>query len=958
MRLRRTLGPEAGSRLVTRHPGYLLVADTEEVDLLCFTQLCRAGHEAARAAQWERASAVLEKGLALWRGEPLADVVSSALHRDEAPRLEQARAQALEWRAEVDLHLGRHEEIVADLRQLTARYPLRERFHAQLMQALCQSGLRAESLEAYRIARERLVTELGVEPGPELQQLQRRILRGDRSVVGAGKADGAASVRPVRAESAAGSLSATQIPRQLPPAVRPFAGRRAELATLSAMLEEAAPNTAAVTVIAGMGGVGKTALAVHWARQAAGRYRDGQLYFNLRGYDPGTPTTAADALAACLRALGVPPSDIPADEAGRSALFRSMVASRRMLIVLDNANTAEQVRPILPGAPGCAVVVTSRDSLASLVARDGALRLDLDPLLQEEATSLLAELIGSRADAEPETISVLATWCARLPLALRVAAELTCSRPAAPISDLAHELRDQRERLDALVLDDDPSTSIRAVFSWSWRSIDTRARQMFVRLSLHPGPDFEPYSVAALTGLPVTQTRSLLHVLSRAHLLQAGTAGRYALHDLLRDYARELAAQHLDAGDRMAAMTRLLDHYAYTCAQAMDVYLPAARHRRPRIPRPDSPTPPLSGAAAALTWLDQERAALVAAADFAAHHGYPEHVSLLAATAEEYLSGASYYPEAITLHMLAYRVARQEGNQSWEAAALASLGVIDAHQSLFDTATRRFELALALHDKTKDQGGAARVLVNLGIVRWRQGNISGALACCTEAAERAAQAGDAFGEANALNNTGAIKKELGQRDEAVEIYQRVAAFYRDNGDRNGEAVALCNLADIDVEAGRYVVAAGHYRRCLVLAREAGARSTEVVVLGNLGAVSSLLGEHELAVTTVHQALTLTEETGFRFLEASLLNKLGEVLFRYNRTDQARSQYTSALRLASESGEQSQQAVAQAGLAKVSLSVGDYPAARRYWQAALGSFTALSMSEAEEARVQLAALAQM
>jgi tetratricopeptide (TPR) repeat protein len=408
------------------------------------------------------------------------------------------------------MHMGRHEQLVPQLRDLARQHPLREHNHAQLMLALYRCGRQAEALAAYQRARDVLVTELGVEPGPGLRDLHQRILSADPALAVTGPA------RPAEAEP----LRVT--PQELPSAVPGFTGRSAELKALTGLLDRSgpqAPGAVVISAIGGTAGVGKTALAVHWAHNVADRFPDGQLYVNLRGYDPGQPVPAADALAGFLRSLGVPGQDIPPEENERAARYRSLLAGKRILVVLDNAGSADQVRPLLPGTGACTVVVTSRDALAGLVAIDGAARLDLDLLPLAEAVALLQTLIGSRADAEPDAAAELADQCCRLPLALRVAAELAASRPAASLAGLTGELADLRTRLDLLGAGGDPRTQVRAVFSWSYQQLSIEAARAFRLVGLNPGPDLEPYAAAALTGAALPLARQALEVLARAHLI-------------------------------------------------------------------------------------------------------------------------------------------------------------------------------------------------------------------------------------------------------------------------------------------------------------------------------------------------------------------------------------------------------------------------------------------------------
>jgi transcriptional regulator with XRE-family HTH domain/tetratricopeptide (TPR) repeat protein len=421
-------------------------------------------------------------------------------------------------------------------------------------------------------------------------------------------------------------------PQQLPGEVADFTGRSAELKSLADLLEtgRGPAGTVVVSAVGGTAGVGKTALAVHWAHQVAGQFPGGQLYVNLRGYDPDQPMAAADALAGFLRALGVAGQDIPADTEERAAKYRSVLAGQRVLVLLDNASSAEQVRPLLPASDSGVVVVTSRDTLAGLVARDGARRLDLDRLSLTDADRLLTTLIGDRAVDDAVATAALATACARLPLTLRVAAGLAVARPKVPLHRLVAELADERRRLDPSEAAGDPRTSGRAVFSWSYRQLEPAAARAFRLLGLHPGPDLELDAAAALTGHPLDRAQQLLDTLTRAHLVRrtgvqstgvqstglqpAGTAG-YGQHDLLRSYARELAAG-VDGPDASRdALTRLFEHYLHTAMAAMDALYPAEQQQRPTAV-PDAPRPPFAGGAETLAGLDAQREDLVAMGRF------------------------------------------------------------------------------------------------------------------------------------------------------------------------------------------------------------------------------------------------------------------------------------------------------------------------------------------------------
>jgi transcriptional regulator with XRE-family HTH domain len=431
------------------------------------------------------------------------------------------------------------------------------------------------------------------------------------------------------------------VPRELPADVAAFTGRAIELAELDLLLPGPAerqggePGPVVISVVSGTAGVGKTALAVRWAHRVQETFPDGQLYVNLCGYDLHRPVPAAEALAGFLRALGVASPDIPLEEAERAARYRSLVAGKRLLVVLDNAATEDQVRPLLPGTGSVMVVVTSRDALAGLVALDGARRLDLDLLPAAEAVALLHTLIGRRAEADPMTTQALAGLCARLPLALRVAAELAAARPDTPLTELIAELAGQGDRLELLKAGGDPRGAVAGVFSWSYRHLPDGAARMFRLLGLHPGPEWDRYAAAALTGTGVSQAGQLLAGLARAHLIQVAGPGRYGMHDLLRAYAASLAVIHDHDETRRAALTGLFGYYQGACAAAMDCLAPAGRHHRRDPLLVGAPLPEFGDPAAARAWLDAELTTLTAVAAYAAGHGWPGHTIRLAATIPE-----------------------------------------------------------------------------------------------------------------------------------------------------------------------------------------------------------------------------------------------------------------------------------------------------------------------------------
>jgi DNA-binding SARP family transcriptional activator len=563
-RLRQALADADRGLISTGQDGYRIDADASELDVARFGTLLKRSREAARSEQWSDAAAILREALSLRRGQPLADVPSELLLLQHGPWIAEMYTQALETRIDADLHLGRYREVITELRQFTAAHPLLERPHGMLMLALYHDGRPAEALAAYQNARRAMMSELGIEPGPELRQLHLRILRADPGlVVPFPRQTGGVPVTFAgNARHSQCGVRLMPVPRQLPACGTHFVGRTAELALLRSLLDNAggapaltsAPRVTMgktlLVAIAGTAGVGKTALALHFTHLAADRYPDGQLYVNLRGFDPlGEPLRVEAAMRTLLDALHVRPSEIPAGIEAQAGLYRSMLAGRRMLIMLDNAASAAQVRLLLPGSGECLVVVTSRRQLTALAAAEGAHTVTLDAFTDSEAHEFLASRLGAaQLAAEPGAARELTAACARLPLALSIVTARAAARPGFPLAMLAAELRDPRRRLDALD-GGEATANVRDVFSWSYHQLPSAAARMFCLLGLHPGPDITVLAAAGLAGVRLDQARQALVHLTAGCLLTEHTPGRYAFHGLLRAYAAEQAGRRHGVAD-------------------------------------------------------------------------------------------------------------------------------------------------------------------------------------------------------------------------------------------------------------------------------------------------------------------------------------------------------------------------------------------------------------------------
>jgi tetratricopeptide (TPR) repeat protein len=726
--------------------------------------------------------------------------------------------------------------------------------------------------------------------------------------------------------------TAPAVPRQLPGDVYGFVGRTRELEQLDGLIDQAEHQSAPLVVaVCGTAGVGKTALTVRWAHRVANRFGDGQLYLDLCGYDPGQPVDPAGALATLLRSLGMSGMDIPADLAERAACFRTLLADLRMLIVLDNARSADQVRPLLPGTGSCLVMVTSRDDLAGLVVRDGAQRLDLDALSEHEAIALLRTLVGDRVDAEPEAAAVMAERCARLPLALRIAAEMATARRDAPIAHLVDDLG--AGRLDRLDATGDPRTAVRAVFSWSYEHLSAAAADAFARLGLHPGRTLDAYALAALTGADLSRARLLMAELARAHLVEPVRPAGHAMHDLLRAYAMEL----VDADEARAALTRLFDYYRYVAGLATHARFP--HDRRPLVSTVDIPAPPVAEAEDARRWLDEQRANLVAVAVHAAGHGWAGHAVDLSQLLWRYFEVGGHYHDALVVHTSAAAVAADGAGR---AAVLANLGSTAWWTGQYPDAVGYFNQSLAGHRATGDIGGQARALARLGVVRERLGEYKQALAHLQEALTLYRAIGDRHGEGSQLINIGALDRRLGRHEQAIDHLCRAQAAFAEIGDLRLLGYALGNLGAVYGDLGRYDEALAFLEQSLARCRQTADRGGEASALGTIGAVHTRSGRLTEALEFLDQALAISRDTAERSLETETLNTMGEALRALPDAEAALANHRAALALARRTGDRYEQARARDGLAHALHDLGQLARSREQRAHALASYTALGV----------------
>jgi DNA-binding SARP family transcriptional activator len=845
MRLRKALGHDA--RIRTHPHGYQIRVDDSELDVSRFEAHLAAARTAALDGSWGAAAAQARAGLALWRGEPLADVESDLLAARDIPRLAELRLQAVEVRLDADLRLGQHGEVIAEVQRLAAAHPLRERLHGLLMLALYRDGRRAEALAAYTRARLVLVAELGIEPGAGLRELHRQILNADPALDPPAQAPGAAH-SPV-----------PSVPRQLPAAVRGFTGRGAELAALTRILDEASadrPGTVVISAIGGTAGVGKTALALHWAHQVAGRFADGQLYVNLRGFDPsGVPMAAAEAVRGLLDALGVPPDRIPLLPEAQAGLYRSLLADRKMLIVLDNARDEQQARPLLPASPASLVIVTSRNQLGGLAAADQARLLSLDVLGHDEAVQMLTARIGTaRVAAEPAAVEEIAALCGRLPLALAVAAARAETRPGFSLAALAAELRDQAGRLDALDAGD-PAASVRAVFSWSYRQLSAEAARMFRLLGLHSGPDISAPAAASLAAVDKSRARYLLAVLTRAHLVAEHVPGRYALHDLMRVYASDQARDTDSEPERAAAVGRVLDHYLHTARDGAAMVLPSLGPIPLAQPSPGTAPEQFSTHEQALAWFEAEYHVLLAAMTLGVDSGLEIHSWQISFVTYPILATQGHNAEWTAVKRMHMAAAVRDD------AAMVASGARDHPGTLGDYqwVPQYYANCLKLYQQLGNRRGQALSLYGLAVIAEYQGQYAEALTYAEQSASLCHDIGDKTGETELLNTAGWYHALLGHYPRARELCRQALALNTDYGSRHLEGDIWNSLGYTEYHAGDLGEAATCYERALNIFQAVGDRWGEADTHTNLGDVRFAVGEMLQAREAWQQALAILDD---------------------------------------------------------------------------------------------------
>ncbi|MET7935573.1 BTAD domain-containing putative transcriptional regulator [Streptomyces sp. NPDC005322] len=881
----------AGSRLVRSSGGYRLNADADALDLLRFRQVSEAARQAAGTDAPNEAAELFAQALTLWQGPTAAGIPSDIRAHPVFSGVDGELLAVAKVAAEAALESGVPERLLTTLQPFAAHHLLDETLQARLILVLAATGRRAEALELYGTVRDRLNEQLGVEPGPELRAAHLQVLPQPAPVPaattpkartgGGARATGSsAGAAPPGAEPAPGPpfpppprppLPPQEPPvpvvrpAQLPPDLAAFSGRCAELARTRDLLpegaEEGSPTPVVISAIDGMAGIGKTTLAVHWAHQIAHRFPDGQLYANLRGFDPtGSVMPPDEAVRSFLHALGVPPSRVPAGLDAQSALYRSLLAGRRVLILLDNVVDSQHVRPLLPGSPGCLTIVTSRNQLHGLIATEGARPITLGPLSPAESREALVRRLGAdRIAAEPEAVATIIALCGHLPLALAVVAARAATRPAFPLSSVAAELRESHGNLDAFS-GADPSTDARTVFSWSYRALPPEAARLFRLLAVHPGPDISTAVAASLAGLPVRRTRALLAGLTRAHLLIEHAPGRYTFHDLLHAYAVELAEDHDPADAHRDARHRMFDHYLQTAHTAATLLAPRRMERIPLPPpRPDAMPERLTGQERAEAWLTAERPVLLSVIDHALVTGFQAHAWQLAVTLELFLDRRGHWQEQAAIQRTALGAAQRLSDRIGQAHAHRTLGFAEGRLRRYEEAYRHLGRAVALFTELGDFDGHARTLRSLAFLANTEGHYRQALQHYEPALEHYRVSADLSRQASVLNEIGWTHILLGEYEHALAQCGEAVELHRRIGDFNGEAAALDSLGYAYHHLGRYEPALSCYRHALGIYREIHDGYLEADTLTHIGDTHLAQGDVDTALTVWRQALVVLKE---------------------------------------------------------------------------------------------------
>ncbi len=909
-RLRASLRQAVGEsvRLTGRDSGYELDVAPDTIDLHQFRRLRRQADALTANGDSEQAVSLLREADRLWRGQAFAGIRGDwvARMRDS---LEEERRAAILKRVECELELGRHGDLVGELRHLLAQYPLDEAFIAQEMKALYRSGRPGEALTLYRDIRSRLIDELGTEPGPLLSELHQRILRHDPRL----------AARPGLGQ---GRVSR---PDTLPPGTAEFVGRTEELEMLTRE-HDASPR---INVIEGTAGVGKTALALQAARAVSGQYPDGTFYLNLHTHDPGHPSLdAAEALHRLLRMLTAPATQIPDALGERAALLRAQLSRRRAIVILDDAGQHDQISPLLPEAGQCLILITTRRTFPGL---EGARALSLEALPVNDAITLFQKIAGPGSAHDEGEAAVAVRLCGHLPLAIQLAAGGLAQDYPPSIGDLVEELSQSPARAGG---PGTPSPEVLSAFDLAYRSLEPGHQRFFRRLGVSPCAYISLPAAAALGGGTLAEAQEGLAALLDHHLLARAPAGQFLFHDLIRGYAATRAAQEDSGPEQRQAVGRLLDYYLRTADEADRVLHPFRRRVTVPRPRPPATSTALSTRQDAAGWLEAEWRNILQAARYAGKHEWKKQCADLTHALAGFMEIRAYWDEAIAAHTLALQAGRDLDDPARIARASLELSEVSQQTGRYEAALPLAEGAAEISRSLADRRGEADALDQMGMAHQRAGRSREALAYFHEARILYRNAADTLGVATTLSHSGIASWWLGRYPDAKGYLQKALSLYGDVGERRGQAKTLNNLARIHLSLGFHRDALEGYQQSLEIFTEIGGAQNQAILYHNIGAVYHYKGSYEDGLAAYGRALAIYHDIGDLPNEAAVLNDIGAIYQSTERYDEALTWHRKAQSIAEEIGNLAQQVTALRGMAGVSRGSGRYGEAFDQYQTAL------------------------
>ncbi|ONI84071.1 hypothetical protein ALI144C_15290 [Actinosynnema sp. ALI-1.44] len=940
--------PGTAERIVAQPNGYAIRVQPGELDLERFRAHVERGRAAAAGGDFAEAIDNLDAGLGLWRARAREEWTGTL--GQHMAGLDEEYFAAAEHQIELKLAVGESAGLIPRITSLITAHPLRERLREHLMLALYRSGRQSDALAVYQEVHHLLGRELGVRPSPGMRELHQRILAEDPA-------------RQPVAVTAGPQPDSTAVPFQLPADTAHFTGRDDLVSQLLRLWpvhrDGRARGTVVISAVEGMAGVGKTTLAVHAAHRLADRFSDGVLFIDLHGFTPGVdPVAPEHALEYLLRGLGLSGNQIPSDRDARSALYRSVLARRRVLIVLDNAADEAQLRPLLPAARGCGVLVTSRRHLVGL---DDTVHLNLPVLPAGEAAALFRALVADRATpADARTIAGIVALCGHLPLAIRiVAARLRANQAGTPARLLA-ELTDVLTTEQGLDWLSDGHRAVSAALGVSYRHLAPDQQHAFRLLGLHPGVDIEPYALAALADTTINEARRLLEHLHTASLVIQTDYHRYTLHDLVASYATRLARGSPEAEQR-AALDRVFAFYAYTTSAALavaypwDAAYPWEIDERPPIPAPGTPTPPLEDEAQALLWLDTELGNILATAHHAPGHGRPDHTSHQATILHRYLRIRSLYTDALAINDLALHHARAGGDHVAIHNALACLSAVHLWYGRYDLSADQARQALVLARAAGNRAGEQDALHGIAEVHMQRNQFTSATDYLERALDIAVETGNRVAELGTTLSLGGAHQSLRDYDKAAAWYQRALTVSRGIGHYRAVQHAMRCIANLQWLQGEPGSVVDTYHEILAMARASGSPISEQLTLRALGNVHRQLAQYRKAVDYYQEALTIAMKTGDPMFQAEAHQGIGRVHQADGRHCDALSHHRTALELADELGQPSVQARAHNGIAHALSSLGDTDRSREHWNAALAILANVNLTYTEEPDITTATI---